>query len=226
MDFKKQEYINVLNYSASYVILTTRDRQFTLNPAIDGVPSMTPMRPIEIEDVNSNSSIFRTGGARFESDVQKDVYEYLRILDWEDILFEDVIEDIILHPTMEKLQRIVDVKNVAVIERVKGILTVLKNSQKHDISTRVNDIINTRYNEVTHGKMNTGIALSSKDTVVKASVEDVNELKAQNDAMATELANMKAMMEELMKKQNSKPKTTENKEDTKKSVGRPPKENK
>lgn len=230
MSIKNMENINVYNYSSSVIVISCRDKQYTLNPAANGVPSMVPLTPSEIEYFNSNSPAIRNGAVRFAKEIEEAVYYDLRITNWKDILFEDVIEDIVLHPTLDKLQKIVDVKNVAIIERVKGVLTSLKNAGE-DISTRVDKIINVRYNEISHNKMKTDIVLSPKDAVIaSAVVEDVTGLKAENEAMKDKLANMEAMIAELMKNKDDikddGSDTEKEKTASKKAVGRPPKTDK
>lgn len=201
---KNMENISVYNYGSSVVVISTRDRQYTLPPAEAGKPSMIPLTYKEIEYINSNSGAFRNGVLCFADDIKESVYKALGVTNWKDILFNGVTEDIILNPTMEKLQRIVDIKNAALIERVKGILTALKNSGG-DISTRVDRIITARYDEISRNKRTTGIVLTAKDAAVKAAAEDIDELRTQNEAMSKELAEMKAMMEQLLANGGVKP---------------------
>jgi len=218
VNIKSMENINIYNYGSSVVIIPTRDKetQFTLRPATGDIPSMIPMTWSEIDYFNSNSNAIRNGLVRFSKDIEKEVYDALRIANWNEILFDDAIEDIILNPTLDKLQKIVGVKSVSLIERVKGVLTYLKNSGR-DISTRVDRIITTRYNEISHGKMKTDIVLSPKDTVVASVVvEDVDGLKAENQAMKNQISELQSQMSKLIEVQSKG-------EQKPKSPGRPKK---
>ena len=204
-NIKTQENISVLNYGHSLVVISTKDRQYTFNPiSDDGIPSMIPLSYKEIEFVNSNSSVFRNGTLRFKEDKQEEIYEALRIVDWSDILFEDVIIDTISNPTLEKLQKIINVKTVAVIERVRGILVYLKNTGEADVSIKVDRIINERFKEISHGQLKSNIVLRPKDTEIPVAAEDINDLKsknaeieAQNAEMAKRLADMEALVAKL-----------------------------
>lgn len=201
MDIKTMQNIKVYNFSESVVILPTRDKekQYRLAPAVEGVPSMFPMTWDEIEYVNGNSSVFRDGLIEFDADIRAEMYEALRVTEPDKILFNRTIEDIIKKPTMEGLQRIVDARSVGVIERIRGIMVMLKNSG-NDVSSRVEKIVNARYKEIARNQFKTDISLTPKDTVVATEVaEDVGTLKAENQEMRNQLTEMKAMMEALMK---------------------------
>jgi hypothetical protein len=203
MDIKKQENINVYNYGSSTVILPTRDRgtQYTLAASSDGEPSMIPLTWSEIEFINSNSPLIKMGVIMFDDDVKEQVYEALRIVDWKSILTNEQIEDILLKPTVEKLNKILAITNNLLISRVKGIHTVLKNNGK-DILLKVDKVVLERYKEIASGKIKSEITLTPKSIAPPAVQEDVNNLKAENQSMKDELAQMKAMMEKLMANQS------------------------
>ena len=150
------------------------------------------------------------GIIRFEEELQEEIYTALRINKWRNILLDDEIEDIILNPTLEKLQKIVNINNNLQISKVKAILTFLKNSGK-DVSINVDRVITKRYNEISGGKGKTDIVLTPKDTTKPlATIDDVAALKSENesiktenDAIKSELAEMKAMMAELLEAKNA-----------------------
>jgi len=209
MSTKNFDIINVYNTNNSVLIIPTkdRDRQLRLSPAVGGVPSMVPMTFAELDFFNNNSSAVRDGIVEFSEDVREAVYKALRISNWENILFGSVIKGIIKKPTMEGLQRIVDVTSVGVIERIRGMFTYMKNDG-YDVSTKVESIINTRYSEIARRKPKTEIVLAPKENVVATAVAgDVDTLKAENQEMRNKMAEMEAMLSRLMEQKSTKAKS-------------------
>ena len=201
MDIKKRENINVYNYNPSMVILPTRDkdRQYTLSPAVDGAPSMIPLTWNEVDYINSNSPLIKLGIIRFDEEEQEDVYKSLRNTDWKNILSNEDIEDILLNPTADKLQRIISITNNLLIGRVKGVLTALKNAGK-GVTVEVDRIVLKRYSEISSGKLKTEIVLTPRDvTQPTATTEDVASIKKENKAMKDELESAMSRLDEMKK---------------------------
>lgn len=222
---KETEKINVLNYNENRVsTMVSPTENFSFEPSFDGVtPTVIPMTIDQIRYAN-NHNAFRGGFLFFEKDKEKEVYETLGIHNWEEILTNKDIRDIILNPTYDGLQKIISIKDSAVFERVRAAFHKLKVEGTHDISVRVAQIIDTRYKELQEKKVNSSLVLEKKD-IPTANVEEVESLKAENKAMQEQLAKMQEMMEKLLNQSSS---TNENKENddtvaTKKSVGRPKK---
>ena len=200
MDVKRMDDIAVYNYGSSRVILTTRDGHYKLEGAVDGVPSQVILTWKEVEYINSNTKAIREGVVRFAEDIAEAIYKQLRILDWKDILFEEEIRDIFLNPSLEKLQKIVNIKSLTVIGRVRGQLIYMLNNGK-DISTRVVKLVKTRYAELIRGRTSSDIVLTPKDSEVPITSAEVNALKSQNESMSQELAEMKELMAQLLEAQ-------------------------
>ena len=230
-----EKLISVYNYNENVVVVTTRDGGLTFDPAEDDVPNAIPLNINEIEYINSTSVAFKSGLLRFPEDMQEEIYDRLRITNWQDILTNDEIKDILTNPTKEGLQRLVDIKSHAIFSRVRGIFTQLKNEELHDLSTRVEKIIKVRYKELQNKQYKTNIQLTSKDAEVQvAPTKKVEELEAQ----LAEMREMMAQMLQVQSKQVAQISTTEvvnevptpdadatEKEEIKplKSAGRPPK---
>jgi hypothetical protein len=153
--------INVLNYSDSPISVPTQIRPegYWFEPSRDGEPFVIPISFAEIRVANSQSEIFRNGRLRFEKEFEKDVYEKLGIYNWENILFTDDIKNIILNPTKEGLERLIKITNLSVFDKVRGLLISMKNTGKYDISQRVVDVINYRYQELYRNKKNSEIVI-------------------------------------------------------------------
>lgn len=221
------EKINVLNYNENKVsVMVSPTESFTFEPSVDGeIPSVIPMTFEQIRYAN-NYNTFRGGFLFFDKTNEKEIYEELGIANWEDILNNKEIRDILLSPSYEGLKKIIDIKDSAVFERVRAVFHKLKAEGTSDISVRVQQIISTRYKELQNKKVNTSIVLEKKDIVQSVPNKEVESLKAENKAMQEQLANMQAMMEKLLAQQSVKTETNEPKKETtasKKSPGRPKK---
>lgn len=175
---------------------------------------------------NANSMAFKSGILRFPEDIEKEMYEdYLRIPNWESLLTIKQIENIILHPTMEGLTKLVSVKDSGIFDRIRGVFIRLKNTTNDDISLRVEKIIEARGNELRNGIRNTQIVIKARDAVSSVSTDEVDGLKKQNEVLQNQLNEMQAMMAEFLASQK---KVNENAVESEKSVvkkkpGRPAK---
>lgn len=221
------EKINVLNYNENKVsVMVSPTDSFTFEPSVDGeIPSVIPMTFEQIRYAN-NYNTFRGGFLFFENSRAKEIYEELGISNWENILNNKEIQDILLNPTYEGLKKIVDIKDSAVFERVRAAFHKLKAEGTNDISVRVQQIINTRYKELQNKKVTTSIFIEKKDLAQPVPNQEVESLKAENKAMQEQLATMQAMMEKLLAQQSIKTETNEPQKDSatpKKSPGRPKK---
>ena len=178
MAIKDMKTINVLNYNQNIVIVSTKHDSYTIEPAINSEnPTSLPLSLDEILYINGNSAAFKTGILRFPKEIEKEMYEdYLRIPNWEDLLTIQDIEKIILHPTIEGLTKIINIKDTGMFDRVRGVFVRLKNTNDDDISLRVEKIIQARLDELRRGDRNTEIIIKAKDTVTSIATEEVDEL--------------------------------------------------
>ena len=225
---KETEKISVLNYNENRVsVEVAPNKSYSFEPSNDGVtPTVIPMSIDEIRYAN-NSTAFKNGTLFFDKSREEEIYKELNITDWQNILSNDAIREIILHPTYEGLNRIIAIKDSAEFERIRAVFHKLKQDETHDVSVRVAQIINTRYKELLNRQINTSIVLTKKDIPETVNSVEVDELKAQNAAMQEQMAQMQKLIEQMMATQNTTNDTSnkeENpKEETKKSPGRPKK---
>lgn len=239
MSIKEMKTINVLNYNENIVVVSTKHDSYAIEPATNSDnPTILPLTLEEILYINGNSGAFKTGILRFPEDIEQEIYEdYLRIPHWKDILTVKQIENIILHPTVEGLTKLVNIKDTGVFDRVRGVFVRLKNTTNDDISMRVEKLINARGDELRRGIRNTAITVKAKDAVSNIPNEEVDALKEQNKALQEQMASMQKMMEQMMAMQSSNAQTSnEEKEDENKGetikdtvipkkAGRPAKKN-
>ena len=222
MSIKENVSIPVLNYNESNVCIPTNISTHILPPAVDGVPSVDYLSFAEINYVNGISDCFRTGMVRFDDNDKEEVYSALNIANWENILTNDEIRDILLNPTIDGLQRIIDVTNRSIFDRIRTIFVSLKENTDNDISNRVIKIMETREQEFKRGVYNTQIVLKPKDIPEKSvSNDEINAIKEQNAMLMEQLAEMQKMIASLKNDKSETPNT----EITKK-VGRPSTKNK
>ena len=222
MSIKENVSIPVLNYNESNVCIPTNISTHILPPAVDGVPSVDYLSFAEINYVNGISDCFRTGMVRFDDNDKEEVYSALNIANWENILTNDEIRDILLNPTIDGLQRIIDVTNRSIFDRIRTIFVSLKENTDNDISNRVIKIMETREQEFKRGIYKTQIVLKPKDIPEKSvSNDEINAIKEQNAMLMEQLAEMQKMIASLKNDKSETPNT-----ETAKKVGRPSTKNK
>lgn len=206
---KNKTYL-VLNYNGSPVAVSTRHESYIIPGGSSESPSSMPLSVDEIVQINSNSNVFKMGLLWFEEEVQEELYKECRIRNWENILRDKEIEDIILHPTLEKLERLLSIENEQYFERCYGIYIGLKNSN-HSIKQNVENVMLARRKELRNRKYKTGILLTKKETNV-VSEEALKETQEQNVKLTKEVDELKAMVAQLLAaQQNSASATAETK---------------
>lgn len=187
-----KQYIKVYNYSPTKICVSTRTKNLTFEPCNDGVPSMEYLSFEDIEYLNGKSGVFRRGELRFSEDEEAAIFDALRCPDWQNtIISETDIDNMILHPTDDTVEKIVGITDVSTIDRIRGKVVFYINNGR-DVSVKLADVVSRRANEIYRGKMKSEI-LTKKIDVNAPQSEDVAALKA-------ELAEMKAAMAKLTEK--------------------------
>lgn len=186
MEIQKEKTYLVLNYCANPVSVVTRYDQFIMEPFADGEPSSLPLTIDEIQQANNNSKLFKTGHLRFEPEYEAEIYDVLHIRDWENILTNEQVEDIILHPTAEKIEDILKIDEPRYFNRIYGVYMGLKNAG-YSISKNVDVTMSARYKELTKGKKTTGLIVNKKEDSSDAKITELE----------TKLAQMQQMMEKI-----------------------------
>jgi len=140
--------INVLNYNENEVFVDSSKEHYKFNASRDGkTPSVIPVSLSELQNICSNTDIIVTGWLTFDDDVKEEVFKELRIANWQNILSNEDIADILTNPTMEGLQKIIDIENQTYFDRVRIIMFKLM-KQGVDITTKVSRIVEQRYDEL------------------------------------------------------------------------------
>ncbi len=201
---KDMKTINILNYNENIVVVSTKHDSYAIEPAVDSkTPTILPLSLEEVLYANGNSAAFKSGILRFPEDIEQEMYEdYLRIPDWKNLLTIKEMEDIVLYPSMEKLLKLVKIKDIGTFDRLRGVFIRLKNSTDNDISMRVENIIKTRSDELRRGIRNTGIVIKQRDVTESIPTEEVDALKQQNIALQEQMTKMQEMMEKMLASQS------------------------
>lgn len=191
MSIKENVSIPIFNYNESNICIPTNVSTHILPHAIDGVPSVDYLSFAEINYINGISDCFRTGLVRFDDNDKEEIYRTLNIANWENILTNNEIKEILLNPTIEGLQKIIDITNVSIFDRVKTIFVSLKENTDNDISNRVIKIMETREQEFKRGIYKSQIVLKPKDVPEKTvSNDEITAIKEQNTMLMEQLAEM------------------------------------
>ena len=202
--------INVCSYMPSTIIASTSVQDYVFEPCMTDNPIILPMTAVEVKEIHSKSSVFTDGYLTFEDDVKADMYSFLKIQDWENILSQIEIMNCILSGKKNDVSKLINIKSKGYFERVYGVYIALKQTNSYDISMRVAKAIEHRYKELQQGIIKTQIELvdnfgnddnkdkeiAEKDELLKQKDQEVSELKEQ-------VANLTKLMEELMKSQNN-----------------------
>lgn len=220
--------ITVLNYNENDVFVDSSKEHYKFNASRDGInPTMQDIPISELQYICSNTDIFVTGWLTFNEDEKEEIFTALRVPNWRDILTNEDIREILTNPTMEGLQRILDITSITYFDRVRIVMFELL-SGGIDISSKVKNVVDRRYDELQKRQRITSIVLNPRVEEKKVSNEQVKELSEQNLKLQEQIEQMKQMMEKLMASQTSDSAETSNTtkidvEVSKKKAGRPPK---
>lgn len=177
MALERQRTYMVLNYSSSPVSLLTKDRSYLLEGGTRENPAVLPLTIEEINTSNTNGCAYKYGLAFFEKDFEEAIYDDIRLTGWREILRDEHIEDIILNPTKEGLEKFIAIDHEIYFNRVYGIYMGMK-SIFAEISPRVELVIEQRRDELKKNQRKTEIIISKPVPKVETNNEDVEDLKA------------------------------------------------
>ena len=194
-----KDNILVLSYNENKICVSGVNENYIFNPSNGIDPIINVMTLKDLQFINSSTNLFKTGWLTFQDEEKEDIFKELRIRDWKLILTNENIKDILLNPSIEGLQKLIDISDETYFDRVRIILHILI-TDGEDISSRVKNIVDARYKELLRKQRKTSIVLSSKDTAT--SNNQVKELVSQNAELKNQLEEMQKMMAQLMAMQN------------------------
>ena len=196
---KTKTYL-ILNPCSSPVAISTRDDSFIVPGGTKDAPGSLPFSIDEIIQINAGSPVFKTGCLYFEEEYEADIYNELRIRNWKDILREEDVEDIILNPTIEKLQKVLDIESDFYFERLYGIYIGMKNAN-YAIPANVQTVFSMRHKEFKNGKRKSGIVLTKKESAESSEVAELKEKLKKMEQMMARLAAVKEAVAEPAQEQ-------------------------
>ena len=200
MSYRGKKDIRVYNECPFQVNLVGQRRDYIFPPCLDGEPTMNFVDFEEIEYAHSRGKVFNIGLLIFAEEDREGMYDALGVKNWKNrVWFNDVIEDIIMHPTVDKMQRVIDIKDLITFERVRGMMVRFMN-EKRDVSQNVINLINARYRELNAGVSTSKIVIRPADIETAVSADEVADLKKQ-------LAEMQELVKKLATEQLVKAKT-------------------
>ena len=183
---KEKTYL-VVNEGTSPVAIATRFDSFM----IAGKNSL-PLSMDEIHQINVNSNAFKIGLLFFEPEYEEEIYDYLRIRNWKEILHNDDIQEMLERPTAESMTRILSIEDPCYFERIRGVYTMMKNTGI-SFSSNVDKIIKARRKEFIERKYHTSISVNEVKDSAKKSVP-AEEFEAYKEAMEKKMAELMSMM--------------------------------
>lgn len=188
-------------------------REFEFDPATNGIPSMMPMSFTDIEFANGrNPDMFVTGLLMFAEADRDEIYDALNFPNWrERIWTEESIVDALLRPNVEKMQRILAVRDILTIERIRGAMLRLVNGNAQAPINKVIELVNERWQEILRGQRNTRIEVSLPQSAIKEDSEKAA-LAAQNAELSEKMREMEkqiALLLEMQTQQTAKPVATD-----------------
>ena len=202
----KNKEIMVRNYNAFAVSVSTKMQDFVFPAAERGSYSSLPLTWDEIIQINNGSKVFKNGFLMFPEEDSDEIYSALRILDYKDILTNEQIENIVLHPTRDGVEKLIAIDDDAYFDRARGVYTYLRNNG-YDISNRIDTIMELRYTELKNNKKTSSIVVSDK--LASNNDEKIKELEnrlSEMEALKKELESLRSLVSSASSSANDEPK--------------------
>lgn len=193
----EKRFIDVLNCDDNVVTISSLNgKGYTFEPGSVEEPCVIPIPPEEIMYMNSTCSAFKNGVLRFRPEEQNEIFEAIGIKG-DDVLFVEDIDDAILNPTVENLQRMIDIKDGAQFERIRGRFYRMTNAGE-DLSTKVKRLIDERYKELRAGKRNSELSVVPATKSTDKVHEELETAKSQMAEMQKQMQAMMVQMQAMM----------------------------
>ena len=160
-----KDNILVLSYNENKVCVDGANETYNFNPSNGVDPIINIMSLKDLQFINSNTGLIKTGWLTFQDDEKEEIFKELHIRDWKSILTNEDIKAIMLNPSIEGLQKLIDISDETYFDRVRIALHILT-TDGEDVSSRVKNIVDARYKELVRKQRKTSIVLSAKDVPV------------------------------------------------------------
>lgn len=188
--------IKVLSYQPSFVSVSGRTRNVGMRGSDGIVPTVEYFSFDDLEYMNSVSPVLRSGLLEIEDGAREEVYKRLNILP-ESCIYERDIDDMLLHPTMEGMKRIVAVTDALTMERIRGHM-----AKHYSVLTQnVIKVVEKRSKEIANGVRKTTIEIEPVAKPANMNAEQIEQMTNQIDAQNNQIAELKAMLQALLANQ-------------------------
>lgn len=178
----------ILNYSPSPVSFATRERHYLADGGSVEEPFAILLDESELIEANYATRVFKDGFLFPEVDQAEEVYRMLKIANWQDILRDGEIRDIIMHPSADGLRKLIAIDSNSAFGRVWSILAVLRISGE-DVPNQSTKVLTARHEELMRGEKKSQIAISEMPKDMKVQND---ELRSENDELRAEIEKLKA----------------------------------
>jgi hypothetical protein len=214
INIKSRNDIKVYYYGRSQLAYEEEGRKYLFDGAVDGIPTVKRMSFSAIEAGNSKGLMFATGTLVFDPNEREELFAALGRTDWRETYWsEEDIDNLLLHPTVSELNRMLKIRDMLTIERIRGRMTYLKNTALQRPSEKVIELVNHRYEEVQKGIVRSSRSVTAADAGITKEMEDNSVLKAKNaqlqeeltkqkDDLQSQLAQLQAQIAQLLANQN------------------------
>lgn len=212
MEIDKLKVIDIYNYNSFAITIDTKEINKVIEPMRNGEPTIEQITPLEVKSINNKGRIFKDGLLFFNKELEKEIYEdWIRIPDWENIMRNEEIEEVLITNSMDGLEKIIKNESPLFFDRVRSIQIQLQNKGSYDISYRILTTLEKRYEEIKNKIYKTKIDLSNKKSEDNIKRSEVNTLKKQNEEMQKQMEMMQKQMAEFMKQSNQTEKVDDKK---------------
>jgi hypothetical protein len=196
INIKSRNNIKVYYYGRSQLAYEADGRKYLFDGAEDGIPTVQTMSFSTIEAGNSKGLMFATGTLVFDANEREEIFTALGRTDWRDTYWsEEDVDNLLLHPTVSELNRMLKIRDYPTIERIRGRMTYLKNTALQRPSERVIELVNHRSEEVQKGIIKSSKVVTAADAGITKEMEDNSALKSQNAQLKEELEKQKGDFE-------------------------------
>jgi len=191
-ELRWREDIKCHNRTRNLLVLPTKQADYQIR--VDAGGYMLLSWP-ELEWVNMKTSVIKEGVIEFDESESDEIYRALRIFDTENILFESVLLDILMHPTIQNMQRIIEITNVRTLDRLRCKMQELI-YEGVEFSSKLYDCIEGRRKELAKGRVKSKIQLVPIKDTAPAQQSEVEELKAMLAAQSAQIAQLIAAQQQ------------------------------
>ena len=168
--------VKVYNHGVCSIGLAGQLREYSL-PGATTSPTVITIPFSEVEYIHSRTHVFTSGMLQFDPAEQDEVYKALYFDNWRDVvLFDEEIARIIRENDFEGANRFLKVNDVSTIQRIRTHMIGLANDSSVDISNRMIDLIEGRYDEINRGVRQTKLNATTAAARAKAEALPLSEI--------------------------------------------------